>query len=400
VVVNEFPTASETFVVSHVEALLARGHHVTVVPLVPRKVGREFSQRVLDVVARTAAHPDPYPAKTFGKVLLLARLLVTGGPRVWAFALTRKPVAPGGFAWRVLFAARVRSAATADVVHAHFGFGGLAAAEMRRRRFFSAPLVVTFHGRDALVHGRRHPGLYEPLRDAAAITATTEFMRGVVAGLGLPVDHIRLWPMGVDTNSFTPAITREDENAGVFNVISVGRLVPFKGHDVNLRVIAAVRARVPNVHYTVVGDGDLRADLEQLADELGIADITTFAGVQTHEQTLARLRGADVCLHMGRVADDGSVEAQGVAPAEASACGLPVVTTRVGGLPEVVLDGETGVVVDALDVEAGADALFRLAADARLRSRLGAAGRAHIERTLSREVSTDLIEAIYRAVVG
>ncbi len=394
VVVNEFPMPSETFVVTHVEGLLARGHDVVVVPVVPRRPGRTFSPKVLAVVDRTAPTPATYPSTTVAKIILVARLFATGGPKLWAFALTRQAVAPASFAWRVLFAARLRRIGPVDVVHAHFGAGALAAAEVRRRGFFRAPLVATFHGRDALVHGPRRPGLYAPLDRAARVTATTAFMRGVVAKLGLPADNIRLWPMGVDTAAFSPAAVAHDG----FAVVSVGRLVPFKGHDLALRVIAAARPQIPKLRYTIVGDGDLRAELEALARELGVDDITTFAGVQTHEQTLAALHAADAFLHMGRVAEDGSVEAQGVAPAEASACGLPVVTTRVGGLPEVVRADETGLVVEADDVEAAALALTRLADDAVLRAQLGRAGRAFIERTYSRDVSIDAIEAVYREV--
>jgi colanic acid/amylovoran biosynthesis glycosyltransferase len=402
VVVNEFPIPSETFVVTHVEGLLARGHDVVVVPVVPRTPGRSFSEHVLSVVARTAPRPASFPGGAVAKVAVVVRLLL-GGPfarrwRVLRFALTRQPVAPRGVARRVLFATRLANAGPVDVVHAHFGFAGLVAVEMRQRGFFTAPLVVTFHGRDALVHGRRHAGLYAPLfRDAERVTVTTSFMRGVVAELGAADDRIRLWPMGVDTNVFVPT-DRRGRAGDSFAVVSVGRLVPFKGHDLALRVIAAARPRIRGLRYRIIGGGDLRSDLETLADELGVADVTEFAGVQTHEETLAALGAADAFLHMGRVAEDGSVEAQGVAPAEAGACGLAVVTTNVGGLAEVVRAGETGFVVGAEDVAAAADALVALAGDAALRERLGRHGRAFVERSYSRDVSLDAIEAVYREV--
>lgn len=397
VVVNEFPVPSETFVVSHVEGLLARGHDVVVVPIVPPKTGRQFSDRVRAVTKRTAPGAADLPAGIVGKAARVARLLVAGGPKVWSFAATRRPVAPAGFARRALFATRMRQVGSVDVVHAHFGFGGLAAAELRRRGLFSAPLVVTFHGRDALVHGRRNPSMYAPLDQAARLTATTEFMRDVIEHLGLPAEKVRLWPMGVDTDAFTP-VDRRGRPRDSFNVVAVGRLVPFKGHDLALRAVAAARPQISGLRYTIIGGGDLLAELEALARDLGVDDITTFAGVTTHEQTLAALHAADAFLHMGRVADDGSVEAQGVAPAEASACGLPIVATNVGGLPELVRADETGIVVASDDIEGAAAALTRLAGDPALRERLGEAGRAFVERSYSRTVSIEAIERVYREV--
>lgn len=400
VVVYEFPMPSETFVVTHVEGLLSRGHDVVVIPVVPRKGRGSFSDRVESVVARSAPSPKAYPvgsARLAAVAVMLGAAVVRGRWRVLRFAFTRDAVNPRGFTWRLLFATRFASIGEVDVVHAHFESAALASDEMGRRGFFTAPLVASFHGHDVLVRGRNNPAMYAPLHSGAArVTVTTKFMRRMVEGLGFPSERIRLWPQGVDVDAFTASDHPPVPDA--FNVVSVARLVPFKGHDVALRVIAAARPKIPGVRFTIVGEGELRPQLEALAAELGIDDITTFEGAQQHERVVELFRGADAFLHMGTVAADGSVEAQGVSPAEASASGLPIVATFVGGLPEVVLDGETGLLVADGDVAGGAAALVRLQNDPALRARLGAAGRAFVERHYARDATIGLIEDIYREV--
>ncbi|MDP1794481.1 MAG: glycosyltransferase [Acidimicrobiales bacterium] len=349
----------------------------------------------------TAPEPAEYPTARRTRFALLARLtlraLAPSRWRILRFVLTRRTVAPRGLTWRLLFASRWDRLGDVDIVHAHFGQNGVAASEMKRRGFFDAPLICTFHGKDALVRGRAAPPTYEPLRDAAAVTVTTRFMRSVVADLGLPAESIRLWPQGVDTDVFRPrAATRPSE---YFEVLTVARLVPFKAIDIALHVVAQARESIPQIRYTVIGEGDLRPSLERLATELGIADITTLAGALPHEEVLAALANTDLYLHMGRFAPDGSVEAFGVAPLEAAACGLPVVASGVGGLAEIVVDGETGYVVPPLEVERAAEALVTLARDPALRARMGVAGRALVEQGYALDVTTGIIEDVYRKVV-
>jgi glycosyltransferase involved in cell wall biosynthesis len=241
------------------------------------------------------------------------------------------------------------------------------------------------------------PGIYDPMIGAVAqVTAGTTFMRGVVEGLGFAPADVTVWPQGVDTDRI--ALRVGPRTGDGFHALSVARLVDFKGIDVAIRAVAAARSRIPGLRYTIIGEGERRADLERLAKELGVDDIVTFAGAKPHDVVLAAFQDADVFVLTGRVDSEGPKEGQGVAPLEAAASGLPVLAARAGGLTEVVRDGETGVLIEPEDFEGAATALVGLAQDPARRAELGAAGRNHVEASFSHNHSLDVIAGVYRSV--
>ncbi|MEY2471851.1 MAG: colanic acid/amylovoran biosynthesis glycosyltransferase [Actinomycetota bacterium] len=400
---NQFPVVTQTWVVQHAAGLLARGHEVVVVPIQARRAEGDLATPAFeDVIARTRQGPAAPRDSGLGRVADSARLLAAGTTLRRAapmrFAFGRDGFAVQRFAHRLLCATRVARAAPFDVLHAHFGPTGVAAVALRDAGVFDAPVVCSFHGYDANVIAQQWPGCYDGMiGKAERVTAGTEVMRGVVEALGFPSADVAVWPQGVDTNAI--AFRAEPRNAtNDFHAVSVARLVDFKGIDVSIRAVAAARARVSGLRYTIIGEGERRDDLERLAKELAVDDIVTFAGAQSHDVVLATFADADVFLLTGRVDSEGQKEGQGVAPLEAGASGLPVIAARAGGLTEVVLDGETGILIDPEDYEAAAAAIVRLADDVALRAALGAQGRQHVERSFSHAHSLDVIEEIYRSV--
>jgi L-malate glycosyltransferase len=151
---------------------------------------------------------------------------------------------------------------------------------------------------------------------------------------------------------------------------------------------ADVQRRPDECRLLVVGDGPQRTALEALADELGIASRCEFVGAVAHADVPAWLNRFDVYAAPSRL----DSESFGVAVIEAGACALPVVVSDVGGLPEVVRDGETGLIVPRDDVPALQAALKRLVLDRALRERLGRGGRSHVEREYEWGHCVDLME--------
>jgi glycosyltransferase involved in cell wall biosynthesis len=141
---------------------------------------------------------------------------------------------------------------------------------------------------------------------------------------------------------------------------------------------------------TLIGDGPLRESLEARVRELGLAERVHFLGRRPHSEIPDLLRGFDVLAMPSRE------EAWGVAAAEASATAIPVVATNVGGIPEIVVGGQTGLLVPPEDPLALADAIRRLAGDRDLRHRLGEAGRARIESMFGWQRCVDLMVGVYR----
>ncbi len=396
VLVFDFPLWSETFIVDHADALMQAGHSVSIVPMLGKGVTLDELAGATQRVARAAGDLRPVPASRLRRGLTRVTTRVRSA-KPDAFARDDEVRIPDRYDRRLRVANRVLREGPFDIVHAQFGSTASAAVALRRHGLTDAPIVCSIHGTDANVHGRRDPAQFaRTMQGVALVTVGTAFMGELVRSLGVDEAKIRRWPQGVDVDR--PPVTRTASPE--FRVLSASRMVPFKGLDDSLRVIAAARPRIPNLRYSVFGDGPMRNELETLARELGIDDITTFAGPRTHAEVLAEHANTDVFLQMGIVAADGSTEGQGVSPSEASISGRPCVVTRTGGLPEVVLDGETGIVVDEHDIAAGADALVRLCEDESLRATLGAAGRAYITDNFSIAATTQRIVGIYEEAVA
>jgi L-malate glycosyltransferase len=221
------------------------------------------------------------------------------------------------------------------------------------------------------------------LRSANALASTSEAMARQVRRLVPECGEIAITPFGVELDRFAPAAPASARRAGGAVTIGIVKaLAPKYGVDLLLRAFAGlmqdaeVRAMGEPCRLLIVGEGPQRAELEVLADALGIASFTEFGGAVAHADVPAQLARLDIYAAPSRL----DSESFGVAVIEASACALPVVVSDAGGLPEVVRDGETGLVVPRENVPALQAALKRLVLDAALRESLGRAGRAHVQR--------------------
>lgn len=211
-------------------------------------------------------------------------------------------------------------------------------------------------------------------------------------------DKLRLVHNGVDLGRFAPREPSKDlrralgvpEGAPV--VVSVGRFVAFKGYAHLLDAAARLERKRPGVHWVLVGDGPLRAELAAQTEKLGLGAQTHFTGWRDDVPDVLALGDCFVLPsveeHFGRVL------------IEAMAMAKPVVATDAGGVPEIVVDGETGVLVLPADPPALAAAVQELLDDLARAARLGAAGRQRAESTFSLASHVAAVERVYREVGG
>ena len=290
-----------------------------------------------------------------------------------------------------------------DLIHLHVPNVFAVTLVLLLRR--GARLVVTHHA-DMVgfgLAGRLAVALYRQLlRRTRVVTVLSLKHRGLARDMqGVAVDFAAL-PVALDAGRYA-ATDAIKARAGEFRrahrdasalFVFVGRLVPYKGLD----VLIAAMARAPGLHCLVIGDGPRRAALEAQAEATGLAGRLAFLGPVDEAEKLAALHAADAFV----LPSITVAEAFGIAQVEAQLCGLPVVTTDLpSGVTEVTRDGETGLVVPPGDPEALAAAMSRLAGDAALRARLGAAGQAHALATYTPDaVRSALLEIYARALDG
>jgi phosphatidylinositol alpha-1,6-mannosyltransferase len=194
---------------------------------------------------------------------------------------------------------------------------------------------------------------------------------------------IRTVPLGTDPLFFRPALDTEavrsryrlDQRSWL---LSVARLVPYKGIDTGLRVLAGLRGEYPELGYAVVGSGEQLAELRASAHSLGLEHRVRFLTDVPDRDLPALYNCADIYLGLTR-STDLDVEGFGLSLVEASACGVPVVAGLSGGMPDAVRDGETGLLVDSEGPEPAQEAVRLLLRDAELARRLGMGGRKAVE---------------------
>jgi phosphatidyl-myo-inositol dimannoside synthase len=266
-------------------------------------------------------------------------------------------------------------------------------------------VVATTHGHEA--GWAMLPGARAALRRIGegcdVVTYLGEYFRArLQSTLGRSAELVQLTP-GVDTETFRPDVDGSAVRArhGLTDrpvIVCVSRLVPRKGQDTLIHAMPLVRHRVPDAALLLVGGGRYREELETLARSLGVADAVRFSGGVPHEELPAHFTAGDVFAMPCRTRRRGlDVEGLGIVFLEASAAGLPVVVGDSGGAPDAVRHGETGFVVDGRDVGAVADRLVQLLTDDRLRARMGAAGRAWVERDWRWDVLAAKLHALLNA---
>ena len=193
--------------------------------------------------------------------------------------------------------------------------------------------------------------------------------------LGCAQRHIRRVPLSVEPSSGDEPVGRAPRDDGEVRLLTVARLVEKKGHAHALRAIARVRDELPSLRYDVIGDGPLRADLEALAGTLGIADRVHFHGAASSDAVRRAMDDADLFVLPSVTASDGDEEGTPTVLLEAAYRRLPVLSTRHAGIPEMVADGESGVLVAEGDDAALADGLRAMVRSRERWPAMGEAGR-------------------------
>jgi glycosyltransferase involved in cell wall biosynthesis len=395
---SRFPKLTETFVLDEILELERGGVHVEVFPLW-REPARVVHPEARPVVER--AHFTP----TLDRRILRDNLrCLRRAPLLYLGTLATLLRANAGSARFLLgalaifpkacsFAERMHALGVQHV-HAHFASHPAAAAFVIGR-LRGLPWSFTAHGSD--LH-REQSMLREKVREARFVVAISEYNRRFILDRVGPeaADKIRMIHCGIDLGRTVARDTRPPAR-GELRIACVGTLHAVKGQAVLIDACARLRNRGVRFECHLIGDGPDREALEQQAERRGIADRIVFHGACERERVMELLGRMDVAAAPSVPTRDGRREGIPVVLMEAAACGLPAVASRLSGIPELVHDEETGLLVEPGDVDGVAVALERLARDADTRRRFGRNARKRVAAAfdLGANVSA-LREAIFR----
>jgi colanic acid/amylovoran biosynthesis glycosyltransferase len=261
----------------------------------------------------------------------------------------------------------------------------------------SGPTVVSCRGTQVNVspHNPRRAALREGLPvtfgKAAAVHCVSAAIRDEAALYGLDVNKATVIRPAVDPDTFRPASSPRPAD-GLFHIISTGDVIWRKGYEYALAAVRLLVDRGVPAHFEIIGSGVENQRLLYTIQDLGLNEHVTWHGQLAPAAVLARLQSADVCLLSSLSEGIANVVLEGMA------CGLPVVTTDVGGMREAVTDGVEGFLVPARDPSATAEALATLWRRPDLRAGMGAAGRARIERDFRLDDQVDAFLNLFRSV--
>ena len=290
-----------------------------------------------------------------------------------------------------LVVARHLRRSRARAVLAEFGWTGVGMLDACRAA--EVPIVVHFHGNDAYsdeILAQNAERYRELFAFASAIVAVSTDMEKQLVRLGAPPDKVHRIVYGIDLGRFEGADPRRSPPS----LLAVGRFVEKKAPQLTLLAFAAVLRDQPAARLRMIGDGPLLGPCRAMVEGLGIGGSVELLGLRTQDEVAAAMKEARAFVQHSLRASDGDSEGAPLSILEAQASGLPVISTRHAGIPEVVLEGETGLLVAERDVQGMAAAMRRMVEDADLAARLGAAGRERVERNFTARGSLDALAAL------
>jgi colanic acid/amylovoran biosynthesis glycosyltransferase len=266
------------------------------------------------------------------------------------------------------------------VRHLHVHFAGMAArTAFWIERFFGIEYSLTVHANDIFVPNNFEIGLSQIFSTVSVIVAVSDFAANQLRErFSDTASRVHRVYNGIDCDNFQPA-----EPSQPPLILSIGRLINKKGFDVLIDACASLRNSGQEFQCEIIGDGPLSADLQARIDRNGLGKQVLLAGPRAQAEVAARLSKATLLVLPCRVDADGAMDNLPTVVMEAMACALPVVSTNVGGVAEMVRDGETGLLVNQNDSVATAEAIARLIGDVGLARSFGREGRKRAQELFS-----------------
>lgn len=394
-----YPRFSETFILNEILELERQGAALHIFSLKTNNEGR-FHADVAHVRAPVTYAPESPWAGGLRSLVRVHAAAWRAAPAayrrlLWSALRRRRLGALRRFHQAVWLAPRVRAAGV-DHIHAHFASSATSAARLVSQ-LTGIPYSFTAHAKD-IFHADVSPtSLAKKFVDARFAVTVSDFNRRHLATTPGTARLVRIYN-GLDLDRFRPRGPTALPAAGPPPpplILGVGRLVEKKGFDDLIRACAVLRDRGVPFRCRIVGAGDQAAALAALVDRLGLGDAVALDGPLPRAALLDLIPHATAFAAPCVVAADGNRDGLPTVLVEAMALGVPVVATPVTGIPELVADGRTGLIVPERDPTALADALARLLADAALRRRLTTAARARVEADFDVRANVGRLHALF-----
>lgn len=400
--VSEFPSVSQTFVLNQIVGMINLGHDVKIFPDYPGSEGITHGNYAkYNLLARTYYYriPQNKLIRIFKALLVICK----HAPTHFGFlARSLNVFRYGKQAWsfRLLFRnSPLLEQGPFDVVHCQFGMLGLRAMQTYPDSPRNCKIVTSIRGADVTRFLKKHPGIYSELfKRGDLFLPVCEFLKERLIQEGCEAKKIEVHYSGIDCAKFE-YVQRRRVFGDPIKVLTVARLVEKKGVAFAIEAVTDLLKKGEQVEYLVVGDGMLRGELQHLIDSKGVAGQIKLLGWKTHEEVKKLLEQSHVLVAPSLTSGDGDQEGIPNVIKEAMASGLPVISTFHSGIPELVTDGVSGVLVSERDAPSLAGALAHLIKHPKVCDEMGQAGRRRIENDFDTHRLNKQLEELFLRVM-
>jgi colanic acid/amylovoran biosynthesis glycosyltransferase len=402
--VGNFPKTSETFIVQHACIILELDFKLYILVNKKNKLDRSNQNDLIDRfdLLNSIVELDNYwTKKGWDRIVFVLKNMFHN--RNIFFKL----VNPIRFGLHAIFGGNfldyldLSKVGNPSIIHVQFGYSITSIDKMKSLGLIKSKLIVTFHGADVHFNEKtkdKQRNYYKLLFSCADyFTCNTEYLAHQLIELGCPSEKLEVVNVPVDIDKFKPStevIINEK-----FTILSVGRLVKWKGHHNGIRSVKILIDKGYDVLYYIIGEGSERLRLSELTKELGVENHIIFLGEMSQNEVLMAMQQCDVFLMTSTYDSSGRKEAQGVVTIEAQACGKPVVAFNCGGVPYTVLDGRTGFLCEENNYSEMAHKLEELFINDRLRTNMGSCAVEFVREKFSKEVAKRKWKLIYNKLI-
>lgn len=396
--VDEFPSLSQTFVMNQIVGLINLEHDVHVfAEQVGNNIKIHDDYKKYGLLEKTYYYRTPknkifrilkgilsifkYAPNNY-KIVFRSLNFFSYGKQAWSFKLLFLSIP---FLERGSF----------DIIHCQFGPLGLKAVLLRQIGAINCKIVTSMRGYDVTKLLKENPGIYHELfREGDLFLPVCQSLKERLIHAGCDEKKIVVHYSGIDCSKFKYS-QRHRINGEHTKILTIARLVEKKGVAFAIEAVAGLISKGEKILYTIIGDGILYENLQQMIKKMSIEHHVKLLGWKTQEEIKLLLQESHVLVAPSLTSEDGDQEGIPNVIKEAMASGLPVISTFHSGIPELVTDGVSGFLVPERDVTSLADSLAYVINHPEICNEMGKAGRMQVEQKFDTNLLNNRLEEVY-----